>query len=445
MTGRPIAILDPAAGISGDMLLGALVSAGASQEWLASLPARLGFPDVRIAVESVLRAGVTATKVTVTMPGGAVEGPGDVASHAAMAAALAGGAGHHHTHGAGGHHHGHHHEGGAHRHLPELIGIIERADLAPEVKRRAREAFQLLGEAEARVHGGRAEDVALHEVGAIDAVIDIVGTIEGFARLGVDAVYHRPIALGSGWVHAAHGVMPVPAPVTAILAEGMDIDASGPATGEATTPTGAALVRVLSQGPPPSSWRLRSSHWGAGTRNPAGYPNALRLILAEASGLAGDIVILVTDVDDLSPEYVAPLRAAVMAAGALDMQTWATQMKKGRPGFRVEVSCPAHQADAVTTALFRHSSTIGVRRWRAERQTLARREMTIHLAGEPVRIKVVEGPDGPRVKPEYEDIAALSLKLGRPAAELAREAHQLALNATGMSGRDEHSNKEQEC
>jgi uncharacterized protein (TIGR00299 family) protein len=280
-------------------------------------------------------------------------------------------------------------------------------------------AFQLLGEAEGRVHGVAPDKVHLHEVGAVDAVLDIVGAIEGFERLSVEAVHHFPIAVGKGWVEAAHGRLPVPAPATAILLEGLEIASGGPVEGEATTPTGAALLRVLSAGAPPDRWRMVGSGWGAGQRDPKHYPNALRILLAEAASEAGRVVLLATDVDDMSPEYVEPLRQAVVQAGALDVQTWPVQMKKGRQGFRVEVMVPEALAEAVTAELFRHSTTAGVRRWIAERATLPRHQLTVRLDGVAVRVKVLDGGSA-RVKPEYDDVLAAAQALGRPPLEVAR-------------------------
>jgi uncharacterized protein (TIGR00299 family) protein len=290
-------------------------------------------------------------------------------------------------------------------------------------------AFRLLGEAEGQIHGVEAEEVALHEVGAMDALVDVVGGIEGFEQLGIDRIHHRPVAVGSGWVRAAHGAIPVPAPATAVLLEGMDVVTGGPIVGEATTPTGAVLLRVLSAGPPPARWRVvGASAWGAGGRDPEGYPNALRLILAEPAREAGEVVVLATDLDDLSPEYLEPLREALFAAGALDVQMWATQMKKGRIGFRVEVVSPPAEADRVSEALLRHSTTAGIRRQTAERLTLARRELILDGGeGIDVRVKILDGPDGPRVKPEYDDVAAVAERTGRPAHEVARDLHQRAL------------------
>ncbi|HTC24646.1 MAG TPA: nickel pincer cofactor biosynthesis protein LarC [Gemmatimonadales bacterium] len=433
------AILDPAAGISGDMLLGALIAAGASEDWLRNLPARLGIPEVEIDVRRVSRSGIGAVKVDVRLPGGRIEGPGDIESHRSEPHS----ADFPHSHAQHDHHgshesaHGHGHVHGPHRHVGELLGIIERAPLSPWVRERAMRAFRLVGEAEGRIHGLPAEAVALHEVGALDALVDVVGGIEGFEQLGVARVHHRPVAVGTGWVRAAHGVLPVPTPATAVLLEGLEIAPNGPVSGEATTPTGAALLRVLSSGAPPARWRAVSAGgWGAGTRNPDHYPNALRLILADPVQEAGDVIVLSTDLDDFNPEYLDPLREALSAAGALDVQVWSTQMKKGRTGFRIEAIVPPEAQDRVTEAFFRHSTTAGVRRTLAERVTLPRHELTLEAGGGTVRVKVLEGPDGPRVKPEYEDVAAAARRSGRPAHELARElqARALDLVATRAAG-----------
>src|SRR5712691_10215479 len=381
-----IAILDPAAGISGDMTLGALLSLGIPVSWLQELPKRLGLDGVAVTVRDVRRTGIMCKQIEFAIP----DQP-----------------------------HG--------RHVGALVSLVEQAPVSDWVKQRAVRAFQLVGEAEGRVHAVAPEKVHLHEVGAVDAVLDIVGGIEGFEKLGVEAVYHLPVAVGQGWVETAHGQLPVPAPATAILLEGVEIAADGPVIGEATTPTGAALLRVLSSGAPPERWRMVGSGWGAGQRDPKAYPNALRILVAEAAREAGRVVLLATDVDDMSPEYVEPLRQALVAAGALDVQTWPVQMKKGRSGFRAEVVAPEECAEAVTAALFRHSTTAGIRRWVAERATLARRHVTVRLSPEvTVRVKVLEQPDaeGVRVKPEYDDVLAAARVLGRPPLEVARVAQR---------------------
>ena len=445
MTPAPFAILDPAAGISGDMLLGAFADLGVPADWLGRLPARLGFPDVRVEVTQVLRCGISCRKVSVTLPGGVTEPPSPdfVAPH-------------HHGHDDDPHHdqpcdhgaHPHgpgHHGDGAHRHLADLVAIVERAPISSWVRERALRAFHLLCEEEGRIHGLSPEAVALHEVGAVDAIIDIIGAIEACEYLGVRQVYTRPVSLGSGWVHAAHGVMSVPTPVTTRLLEGIEIGPNGPVTGEATTPTGAVLLRVLSDGAPPARWRPLATGWGAGGRDPSNYPNALRVMLAEPSIEATSVVTLSSDVDDLSPEYIEPLREALVAAGGLDVQVWATQMKKGRPGFRIEVTCDTAIADRVTEAFFLHSTTAGVRRVTAERVTLARRQLEVPTTdGQSIRVKVLETPAGPRVKAEYEDVRAAATRLGRPAHDLAREIEAEArLLVAGMAAGASHPLREQ--
>ncbi len=397
MSDSRFAILDPAAGISGDMLLGALIDSGASEQWLRTLPSRLGIPEVTIEIESVLRCSIRSTKVHVRTPGG-VESPGE--AHADLRASSQ-------------HHHG------PHRHLGELLAIVDRAPLSEWVRKTATHAFELLGEAEGKVHGVAPENVSLHEVGALDALVDVVGSIEGFEQLGIREVATRPVTLGAGWISAAHGVLPVPAPATSLLLEGLTIGPDGPVTGEATTPTGAALLRSLVSRSIPVRWRMVRQGWGAGGRNPLTYPNALRLLIAEPAEEPAEVVMIVTDVDDLAPEYLEPLREGLTAAGAIDVQIWTTQMKKGRIGFRVEAVTTASRAADVTEAFFRHSTTAGVRSWVATRVTLPRHTVAVPQGDDCIRVKVRGTPDGPRIKPEFDDVAAAARESGRPAIDIA--------------------------
>ena len=307
--------------------------------------------------------------------------------------------------------------------------MVSRAPLSDWVKQRSIRAFELLAEAEGRVHGMPAADVSLHEVGALDALVDIVGGVEGFEQLGVRRIYARPVALGSGWVRAAHGVMAVPAPATALLVEGLQIGPDGPVTGEATTPTGAALLRALSEGPPPAAWRATGTvGWGAGGRNPATYANALRLWVAQEAPEAALVHVLAADLDDLSPEYLEPLRERLFEAGALDVQIWTTQAKKGRAGFRIEALAGGEQAESVGTALFRHSTTAGLRSWTAARRTLPRREVALDVSGITVRVKIVDAPGGERAKAEYDDVVEVARRTGRSAPEVARDLQTLAMD-----------------
>ncbi|MEO8479592.1 MAG: nickel pincer cofactor biosynthesis protein LarC [Gemmatimonadota bacterium] len=415
---RRLAVIDPSAGASGDMFLGALVAAGAGEDWLRDLPRRLGLVDtVVVDVRPVQRASLAATKVTVTVNGEEERaGP-----HA------------HHQH----HEHGHHHSHGPHRHVREILARIEAGELTASTKAAATRVFQLLAEAEGRVHGMAPESVTLHEVGALDALIDIVGTVEGFERLGVTEIHHTPIAIGRGWIQAAHGAMPVPAPATGILLEGLELVTDGPIEGEAVTPTGAALLRALSAGAPPARWRPLAQGWGAGSRNPSGYANALRIWLAESGAGTAQVQVVAADMDDLPLEYLEPLREALFAAGALDVQVWATQMKKGRTGLRVEAQCAIPELAAVSEAFFRHGTTAGVRHYLADRLVLPRREMMIEIEGQPVRVKVLDGPEGPRFKPEYDDITAVARRSQMSALAVAQRAHDLARAVAGAGPNEE--------
>lgn len=401
-----LAIIDPAAGAAGDMFLGALVACGAGTEWLQDLPERLGLAgEVAIEIEQVNRCSISATRVRVLVHG-EEETPGLRAPHG----------------------HGH----GPHRHLAELVGRIDAAEVSNTVKERSTRAITMIAAAEARVHGIGVETVSLHEVGAWDAVVDIVGTCEGFERLGVGRITTLPVAVGAGWVRAAHGTLPVPAPATGELLEGLTIHAGGPTTGEALTPTGAALLKVLTNGESPPNWSPSAQGWGAGSRDPEEYPNALRIWLAEPVRESSRVAVITTDLDDLSPEYIEPLRQALMAAGALDVQVWGTQMKKGRPGLRIEAQCAPTAADAVSEAMFRHSTAAGLRMSEADRRVLLRSELKVNVHGRVIRVKLYQGPDGNRCKPEYDDIAAAVRQLGLPAAELARIAIELARNELGI-------------
>lgn len=434
MTDTRFLIIDPFAGISGDMLLGALVDLIGEHSWLSGLPARLQIPDASVHTERVDRCGISAVKATVAIHDHLVEGPGGVIQNAAD-----------HADGVGlssqfdevitdsashvTHHHGH----GSHRHVKELIRKIETAEIAAPVRDAAITVFQLLAQAEGRVHGVAPENVSLHEVGAWDALVDIVGVCEGMHRLGVAQIATRPVSLGSGWVHAAHGLLPVPAPASAILAEGLAIGPDGPVVGEASTPTGLALLRALVNSTVPPNWRPIAQGWGAGSRNPKGYPNAVRLFLGEDSTQAEEIMTVVSDIDDLSPEYIADLEQQLRDAGSLDVQSWTTIGKKGRHSIRVEALAPLGRDEPIANVFFQHSSTIGVRMTRAERRTLSREVVKVMCDDQPIRVKVSRTADKVKYKAEYDDVVAAGRNLGRPSWEIAREAVNRAERLAGKS------------
>lgn len=357
------------------MTVAALLDLGLPLEWLQSFVADLKLGDVRVGAERVDRKGIAATRLLLELP---------------------------HEH--------------AHRHLHHVVKIIEGTGVAPEVRDRAVHAFTLLADAEAEVHGTTREKVHFHEVGALDAIIDILCAMAGCAELGATQFWTRPVALGRGWVDMAHGHFPVPPPATLKLLRGIEVT-DPEFEGECTTPTGAAILAALTGGrAAPAAYTPLANGFGAGTRNPQDRPNVLRLVLVEpraAHPERDSVLVIQCDVDDLPPEYVPPLLEAALAAGALDCTAQPQVMKKGRPGLRVEALAPAERLDAVSAALFQAGSTIGVRWWPAERRVLPRRMETVRWRGEEVRVKRSTLPDGgERAKPEYEDVARIAARLG---------------------------------
>jgi uncharacterized protein (TIGR00299 family) protein len=383
------AILDPFSGISGDMTLGALLGVGLDPEWLRALPARMSLPDVSVDIREVLRGEIVCWKVDFDIPP--------------------------QPHG---------------RHIAEIRRLVAASGAPDGVRARADEAFQAIASAEGEIHGLPPERVHLHEVGAVDAILDVVGAIWGLAELGVEDVRCGVIRTGDGTVRAAHGVLPVPAPATLKLLEGHRVSPGPEGSGELVTPTGAALVRVLSSGAPPAEFVPVRSGYGAGTKDFAGRANALRIVLADVeSGAASareQVAIVACDVDDMSPEYVAAVADRARGEGALDVVLLGVTMKKGRQGTRVEVLCRPGDAARFEALLLRETTTIGVRRALLDRAVLQREETTADVLGHSVRVKVVALPSGERrAKPEFDDVQRVALATGRPASDI----YQLALAA----------------
>ena len=384
----PIAILDPFSGISGDMTLGALLAVGLDERWLVGLPRVLGLDDVEVRVQEVLRGEIVCRKVDFDIPP--------------------------QPHG---------------RHIADIRRLVAAAGVPPIVRERADRVFTAIAEAEAEIHGTTPDEVHLHEVGAVDAILDVVGAVWGFELLGVTRVHCGTLSLGDGFVRAAHGVLPVPAPATLKLLEGLPVRPGPAGAGELVTPTGAGLVRVLASGPPPETYVPLRSGFGAGTKDPVGRANALRLVLAEEPpASAGDretLVTLAADVDDMTGEQLAALADRLRDAGALDVVLTATLMKKGRPGVRIELLARPDEATELEEQLLVHSSSIGVRRGKVRRRALPRRTETIELDGRPVTVKVVTLPGGgERAKAEFDELVRLAAQTGRPVAELAASAQE---------------------
>ena len=380
-----VGILDPFSGISGDMTLGALLDVGLDAEWLRGLPSSLGLEGVGVRIADVKRGEIACKKVDFDIPP--------------------------QPHG---------------RHLRHLQEIVSRSAAPAVVKERANRAFTLIAEQEAAIHATTVERVHLHEVGAVDAILDVVGSVWGFELLGIERIYSGAIATGDGVVQAAHGTLPVPAPATLRLLEGHPVRPGPQGAGELVTPTGAALVRVLSSGPPPREYVPLRSGFGAGTKEFSDRANALRLIVAECSSGAGsveELVQLASDIDDMSPEYLAATADLLRDAGALDVVLLATTMKRGRPGTRVEVLARSADADRLELLLLTETTTIGVRRTDVRRRALPRELRTVEVLGHAVAVKVVQLPGGGvRAKPEFTDVQRVAQQTGRP----LRDIFQLA-------------------
>jgi hypothetical protein len=325
----------------------------------------------------------------------------------------------------------------AHRHLAHIVEIIEGSRAPDLAKQRAIRAFGHIARAEAAVHGTTIEKVHFHEVGAVDAILDILCSMAAVETLGFEAFFTRPVALGSGWVDMAHGRFPVPAPATLRILDGMAVTGAELA-GECTTPTGAAILATLTNGSaPPGCYVTRRTGFGGGTRDPDDRPNCLRVIEIEVDPTSAETLLLVqTDVDDLPPEYAAQAQEAVLAAGALDVVVITVAMKKGRPGLRFEALVPARSLHAVTDAFFHSTSTIGVRHWPVSRPALSRLEEVVLYHGQSIRVKTVTLPGGGlRRKPEYEDVVQAARALGLSALEVRAELERDARGASSEKER----------
>ena len=384
-TGR-VGWLDCSAGVSGDMLLGALVGAGVPLPVLQQAVSAVAPERAELSVEPVHRAGLAATRVHVRVADSAT-----------------------------------------HRTWPDVRTLIDRADLADDVRRGALATFALLAQAEAQAHGQAADDVHFHEVGALDALADVVGVAAGLAHLRLDALVSSPVAVGGGFAHAAHGRIPVPVPAVVTLLTGAPTQ-GGPTDSEHTTPTGAALLatHVGAYGRQPAM-TVTGSGTGAGGRDPAGVPNVVRLLVGTSPGPEASpatALLLSSNVDDLDPRLWPAVLARLFDAGASDAWLTPVLMKKGRPAHTLSVLLPPTARATVAAVLFRETSTLGLREQVVGKVALERTEATVDVGGHRISVKVAwhEGTVV-NVQPEYEDVAAAARALDRPGKEvLARAA-----------------------
>ena len=381
------AYLDCFAGISGDMLLGALIDVGWPPDRLREVIARLKLGDVTLTVERVVKQGISSTQVKILSP---------------------------------------HHQ--PHRGLHELSSIVQQADLPAAVQERAISGLRLLAEAESAVHNVPVEKIHFHEVGAVDTIVDIVGALMGMDDLKVDRVHCTAVPWSRGTVKTEHGILPVPPPAVAMLLRevpviGVDIE------GETVTPTGATLVRMLANefgAMPPME--IERVGYGAGMRNWPDRPNVLRLLIGKSSdhvnGLKVEqLTLLSCNIDDMNPQWYGPLTRQLHNANALDVWLTPVQMKKDRPGTVIEILCADEHTVALRGLLLRHTTTLGVRETKVTRHSLPRRMESVETDYGTVRMKVATLPDGSqKAAPEHEDCVARAMEHGVSVGEVWRAA-----------------------
>ena len=383
-------------GISGDMTLGALVDAGLPFKDLVRGLALLRIEGFRLARKRVERGAVSATKVDVLIEKG-------------FRAPLT---------------------------LAQIKRILLKSGLPPAVKERSQAVFDVLADAEGKAHGVEPSHVHFHEVGVIDSFVDVVGGVLGLHLLGVERVTSSAINVGSGTLTSAHGSLPVPGPAVAALAVGLPIYAEGPQR-ELATPTGVALVRTLATefGRLPQM-QVRQVGYGAGTADPAQWPNVLRVFVGDGPVVAGSVETIVelhTNIDDLNPQVYETVFDRVFAAGAVDATLAPVMMKKGRPGNVLSVLAPQEKVEAVLAVLFADTTALGVRTHHVQRRVLPRRFVPVQVQGHDVRIKVAESQPGKsKAAPEYEDCKRIAEQSGRPVKDVLDEALLVYRNRAGQ-------------
>jgi len=413
------AYFDCFSGASGDMVLGAVLDLGLPIEELRSALGSLALEVGSISADRVLRSGVSATKFRLAGPSSV-----DHEAHHDQS---------HHDH----HHHGHHrHEQHHHDHhsLKEIAAAIERSALSRDGKDRAIQLFRRLADAEAAVHDVPVEQIHLHEVGALDSVVDIAGAVFALDWLGASNIVSSPVNVGSGVVQCAHGTFPVPAPATARLLEGVPVYAGAVQT-ELTTPTGALLITSYAKsfGPLPMM-RIDRIGYGAGDKDFKGYPNVFRLVVGEGdtSALAEAIVTVECEIDDMNPQLFGPLMERLYAAGALDVFYSAVQMKKNRPGTLVTVIAHPDRRHDIAGVLFAETTTIGVRYREMVRECLEREWETLETSVGKIRFKVARrGGKVLNAAPEFDDCVRAAVERGLPVKAVQALALKAWLDRTG--------------
>ncbi len=377
--------IDASAGAAGDMLCGALLDAGASLETLQAGLAGLALPGFAIHAQNTQRASLAATWFQVVL-----DSP----------------------------------ESHPHRHHSDIQRLLEEASLPERVRRRSADVFARLAAAEGRVHGVPPEEVTFHEVGAVDSIVDIVAFCLLLEEWDIDQVIASPLPLGSGSIEGAHGVLPLPAPATVEVLKGWPCVQDG-REGEWVTPTGAALIATLATPGAMPSMRPLQTGMGAGTRDPAGRANVVRVVLGEAESTTSTelVEVLETQVDDMTGEQVPPLLEALFEAGAIDATATPLLMKKGRPGLLITALATPDGASHVAHAMLEYSSSLGLRRHTASRQNLDRKIVEVATHFGPVRVKVgLRENVALHAAPEFEDCLARARENSVPLARVQAAA-----------------------
>jgi hypothetical protein len=409
-----IAYLDCFAGISGDMFLGALIDAGVDPKILHEAVAALNL-NATLKIEKADRGGISSTKIHVYEGEKIAEtahNPSEPHTHT-----------HDHPH-EHNHKHDRPHEHAHGRSLTVIRDLINTANLAAPIKQNAIHTFELLGASEAKIHNVPIEKIHFHEVGAVDAIVDIVAVSAGIHALAIDKWHSSPLNVGGGMVDCAHGRFPVPAPATADLLRGLPTY-SAHIEKELVTPTGAALIRTLAPtfGPQPAM-RVQQIGYGAGTRNDKDFPNVLRLSIGESGEATHSAVaVLQTAIDDLSPQILAHVTERALALGALDVMSTAVQMKKGRLGTLITILADDAQIPTLEDLLLRETSTLGVRIHHERRSCLDRTHITVTTPYGDIRIKLgSRNGETYNAAPEFEDCRAAAQKHNAPVKQVIQAA-----------------------
>lgn len=435
--------LDCGMGAAGDMLMAALLELCPEKKeaFLARMNA-LGLPGVTVEAEPSVKCGITGTHMKVTVFGDEEESA-DVKDGISFSE-NAGIHGHGHVHEESGHEHGHHHghghsHGGAGRHhhadMAGISHIISHLDLPETVRENMTAVYALIAEAEAHAHGKPVDEIHFHEVGTADAIADIAGVCLLMYELGVEQVFASPVHVGSGHVHCAHGILPVPAPATAHILQGVPVY-STEVRGELCTPTGAALLKhFVKEFREMPVMTLQRTGYGMGKKE-FERANCVRAMLGETAESGSEIIELSCNLDDMTPELIGFAQEALFQAGALEVYTVPAGMKKSRPGTLLTCMCRLEDREAMVGLLFRHTTTLGIREHVTRRYTLKRKVTEIPTPYGPVRQKLSEGYGVRRCKLEYEDLARIAREQGMSIEEVRNAAAETlpGLCSSGKNG-----------